>query len=309
VRLKRKGREHWGLCPFHSEKTPSFSVNEEKGFAHCFGCGWHGDAIDWIKERRGMSFTEAVEYLAIRAGLRPDREGRARPKAKPIARPKAKPIARPAREDLDREKEDKIAWARKVWSECRPAPGTLVETYLWSRNIDTARLPLGVPPTIRFHPSLRHADTGLSFPTMVAAVQNGGGRLTGIHRTFLKPEGDGKALVTGPKKMAGVVWGGAIRLCSAAATLGIAEGIETALSVTKAARLPVWVAGSLGNMAAIDLPPVVKDLVLCVDADGDQEALAKTIEKARAFHAARGRRVRIARPPAGMDFNDMLRGA
>ena len=61
-------------------------------------------------------------------------------------------------------------------------------------------------------------------------------------------------------------------------------------------------------MAAIDLPPVVKDLVLCVDADGDQEALAKTIEKARAFHAARGRRVLIARPPAGMDFNDMLRG-
>jgi DNA primase len=300
VQLKRKGREHWGCCPFHSEKTPSFSVNEEKGFAHCFGCGWHGDAIDWIKERHGMSFTEAVEDLAIRAGLQPDREGR--------TRPKAKPIARPAQEDLDREKEDKIAWARKVWSECQPSPGTLVETYLRSRNIDTARLPLGVPPTIRFHPSLRHADTGVSFPTMVAAVQNGQGRLTGIHRTFLKPDGDGKALVTSPKKMAGVVWGGAIRLCPAAATLGIAEGIETALSVTKAAHLPVWVAGSLGNMAALDLPPVVKDLVLCVDADGDQDALAKTIEKAQSFHAARGCRVRIARPPAGMDFNDMLRG-
>ena len=51
VQFKRKGCKHWGCCPFHSKKTPSFLVNEEKGFAHCFGCGWHGDAIDWIKER------------------------------------------------------------------------------------------------------------------------------------------------------------------------------------------------------------------------------------------------------------------
>lgn len=298
VALKRRGREHWGCCPFHSEKTPSFSVNEDKGFAHCFGCGWHGDAIDWVRERTGMSFTEAVEDLAVRAGLQPDREGRTRPKARPIARPK--------REDLNREKEDKIAWARKVWGECKPAAGTLVETYLRARGIEPSRLAGGVPPTIRFHPGLRHADTGLTFPAMVAAVQDGERRLTGIHRTFLAPDGAGKALVTSAKKMAGVVWGGAIRLCPAQSTLGVAEGIETALSVALASGLPMWVAGSLGNMAALSLPPVVKDLVLCVDADGDQDALAKTLDKAQAFHAARGRRVRVARPPAGQDFNDML---
>jgi len=48
VRLQRKGREHLGLCPFHKEKTPSFTVNEEKGFYHCFGCGAHGSVFDFI---------------------------------------------------------------------------------------------------------------------------------------------------------------------------------------------------------------------------------------------------------------------
>lgn len=297
VALKRRGREFWGCCPFHSEKTPSFSVNEDKGFAHCFGCGWHGDAIDWVRERFGMSFTEAVEDLAVRAGMQPDAQGRTRPKAKPIARPK--------REDIDREKEDRIAWARGVWAESRPAAGTLVETYLRARGIEVEALG-GVPPTLRFHPGLRHSDTGLVFPAMVAAVQDGQRRVSGIHRTFLLPDGSGKARVSSPKKMAGAVWGGAIRLCPAAPKLGVAEGIETALSVMLATGLPVWAAGSLGNMAALDLPPVVKDLVLCVDADGDQGALEKTLAKAVGFHAGHGRRVRVARPTPGMDFNDML---
>ena len=50
VKLVRKGREFMGLCPFHSEKSPSFSVNEQKGFYHCFGCGAHGDAIKFVCE-------------------------------------------------------------------------------------------------------------------------------------------------------------------------------------------------------------------------------------------------------------------
>jgi len=298
VALKRKGREFWGCCPFHAEKTPSFSVSEEKGFAHCFGCSWHGDAIDWIKDRGGLTFVEAVEELAVRAGLQPDHAGR--------VRPKAKPIARPLQQDLKQEKQNRIQWARRVWSECRPASGTLIDKYLSSRGIDVARLPGGIPPSIRFHPGLRHADTGLMFPAMVAAVQDGKRKMCGIHRTFLQHDGSGKALVASAKKMAGVVWGGGVRLCHAASTLGVAEGIETALSVRMVTGLPVWVAGSLGNMAAIELPPVVKDLILCVDGDGDQAALEKNLEKAFSFHAARGCQVRVARPPTGMDFNDML---
>ncbi len=69
VRLVRKGREHSGLCPFHNEKTPSFTVNDEKAFYHCFGCGQHGDVITFVMETEGLSFPEAVERLASQAGL------------------------------------------------------------------------------------------------------------------------------------------------------------------------------------------------------------------------------------------------
>jgi DNA primase len=69
VRLTRKGREHLGLCPFHNEKTPSFTVNDDKAFYHCFGCGQHGDVISFAMETEGLSFPEAIERLAAQAGL------------------------------------------------------------------------------------------------------------------------------------------------------------------------------------------------------------------------------------------------
>lgn len=69
IKLTKKGREHMGLCPFHKEKTPSFTVNEEKGFFHCFGCQEHGSAIDFVMKVDGLSFPEAVERLAGEVGL------------------------------------------------------------------------------------------------------------------------------------------------------------------------------------------------------------------------------------------------
>ena len=69
VKLTSKGREHTGLCPFHNEKTPSFTVNEDKGFYHCFGCGAHGDIIKFVMDTDKMPFVEAVEYLANLAGI------------------------------------------------------------------------------------------------------------------------------------------------------------------------------------------------------------------------------------------------
>ena len=69
VKLTRKGNRFTGLCPFHSEKTPSFSVVDDQGFYHCFGCGVHGDAISFLRETDGLDFMEAVERLASMAGL------------------------------------------------------------------------------------------------------------------------------------------------------------------------------------------------------------------------------------------------
>lgn len=79
VKLQKRGRDFVGLCPFHNEKTPSFTVNEEKGFFHCFGCGAHGDAMTFVMRAEGASFPEAVERLANEAGLavpQPDPEAR-----------------------------------------------------------------------------------------------------------------------------------------------------------------------------------------------------------------------------------------
>jgi DNA primase len=69
VQLTKKGREYHGLCPFHNEKTPSFTVNEDKGFYHCFGCGEHGSVFDFVMKTDNMSFPEAVKKLADDAGI------------------------------------------------------------------------------------------------------------------------------------------------------------------------------------------------------------------------------------------------
>ena len=74
VKLVRRGRELTGLCPFHQEKTPSFTVSDQKGFFHCFGCGAHGDVIGFVMRAEGLSFPEAVERLASDAGLELPRE-------------------------------------------------------------------------------------------------------------------------------------------------------------------------------------------------------------------------------------------
>ena len=70
VRLQKKGGSHWGLCPFHSERTPSFSVNGDKQIYHCFGCGAGGNVYTFLMNYENYSFPEAVRALAERAGVR-----------------------------------------------------------------------------------------------------------------------------------------------------------------------------------------------------------------------------------------------
>ena len=84
VKLVRRGRESTGLCPFHNEKTPSFTVNDQKGFYHCFGCGAHGSVIDFVMNTQGMTFPEAVETLAGEVGME---------------------VPKPSREEVERQKE------------------------------------------------------------------------------------------------------------------------------------------------------------------------------------------------------------
>ena len=87
VPLKKAGREFKACCPFHNEKTPSFTVSQVKQFYHCFGCGAHGSAISFLMEFEHMEFVEAVEELAHLAGLEVPREATAEAAAQDATRP------------------------------------------------------------------------------------------------------------------------------------------------------------------------------------------------------------------------------
>ncbi|MCX7123270.1 MAG: CHC2 zinc finger domain-containing protein, partial [Gammaproteobacteria bacterium] len=75
VPIKKKGANYHGLCPFHNEKTPSFTVSAPKQFYHCFGCGAHGNAIGFVMDLDRLNFVEAIEELARQLGLEVPREG------------------------------------------------------------------------------------------------------------------------------------------------------------------------------------------------------------------------------------------
>lgn len=290
VKLQRRGVEYAGLCPFHKETTPSFTVRPDKGFYHCFGCGAHGDAIGFLMRHRRMSFSEAMQFLTGRSAV-------------DFRRPPVSPVEDAERSAAEEKKRlAKIEKARKIWHESQIALGTLVEKYLQSRGIT-----LPPPVTLRFHPSLYHAPSNREYPAMIAAVQNAQNEVKGIHRTFIKPDGSGKAPVESAKMMLGDCYGGHVRFARAGDVLAVAEGIETALSVIQVRPdLPVWASMTLGNLGA-PIPETVKRLIILADADNkDQAAAEKSMRLSASKLAIKGRDVRWCFPPAGMDFNDLL---
>ena len=140
---------------------------------------------------------------------------------------------------------------------------------------------------------------------MVAAVQDCAGRLAGVHRTYLRPDGCGKANVDPVKKMLGACHGGAVRLSPVGTRLAVCEGIETGLSVLEARPdLAIWCSLSAANLDQLRLPAVVEEVVLV--ADGDPVGLAAAYRAARRYGAT-GRRVRLVELPRRMDANDVLR--
>jgi hypothetical protein len=126
-----------------------------------------------------------------------------------------------------------------------------------------------------------------------------------IHRTFLASDGAGKAPVDPEKMMLGPCRGGAVRLGLESAVLMVGEGIETCLAAMQASGHPAWAALSTAGLMALDLPQSVRDVIVLADGDEAGKAAARG---AALRWKREGRRVRIAYPPQGMDFNDMLMG-
>lgn len=263
-------------CPAHDDRNPSLSIREGadgRTLLYCFvGCDY-------------ASIADAL-------GLR---------RARPAEREK---LSRPRSTDSEHEGR-KLAAAARIWHEATPAGGTLTERYIRERGIGIA-----IPDTLRFHPMCPH-PSGAKLPAVVAAVARVGMEFRGIHRIFLRADGLGKAGIEPSKASLGPVGGAMVPLTEFTETLAIGEGIETTLSVMAALSgdssfeaCSFAAALSTSGMRALEIPDVVRELIILADHDEPGERAAQALAQ-KALRE--GRRVRIAIPGReGADFNDEL---
>jgi hypothetical protein len=276
---RRVGTGWLARCPAHDDRQPSLAIAEAKNgklLVRCHaGCGQR----EVIAALRARGVWDVGEQRPISFLPKPDRRSPPEPYGDVVRRADA---------------------ALAVWRASRSAEGTPAETYLRSRG-----LTIPVPPSIRFHAGLRHPSETV-WPAMVALVTRGvDGKPVGIHRTFLGGDGSGKAPVEPAKMMLGPCRGGAVRLGAPSRLLMVGEGIETCLAAMQATGNPAWAALSTSGLRALDLPKDVREVIVLADGDEAGEAAARNC----ALRWRRqGRRVRIARPPQGQDFNDLLMG-
>jgi putative DNA primase/helicase len=203
------------------------------------------------------------------------------------------------------DRESRIRIARRIWEGAKDARGTPVERYLRSR-----RITIPAPPSLRWAPGCRH-PSGNFLPAMVAKIVNIDGELIGLHRTFLRPDGSGKADIEPQKAMLGRAAVGTVRLHEPrpGTPLVIAEGVESAMAAAELMGWPAWAALSAGGMERLILPPTAREIVIAVDRDrkGTGEAAAR---RAATRWVREGRPVRLVIPDRiGADANDLLREA
>jgi hypothetical protein len=228
--------------------------------------GEHGDLLDVIRESCGLiDFKDvADEARSFLAMPRPEPE----PEQKP--RPASAPAGSPES-------------ARRLFAMSQPISGTRVETYLRKRGI-TALQGTGA---LRFHPHCyyrpdKHSPTE-TWPAMIASVTNLDSRVTGVHRTWLAPDGSGKAPVDTPRRAMGDLLGNAVRFDIACDVMAAGEGIETMLSLRVVLpHLPVVAALSAAHLGQLLFPATLRRLYIAPDDDpaGDG-ATQSLIERAR----------------------------
>lgn len=274
VKLTRAGNELKGCCPFHADRSPSFTIFAGGERYHCFGCGANGDVLDYVQRAEGVTLMEALERL--NEGLIP------------IV---AAPVVQKGGD------EDRSAEALAIWKAAEPATGTLAETYLRTRGLH-----LAIPPSIRFA-RLRYGKRGEVFPTLIAAVSSASGRIEGIQRTYLNQAGTGKAPVPKAKLSLGRVSGGAIRLADIAPTLIVTEGLEDGATLLQEIGRPVWVAAGASMLPSMQFPAAVRSIAIGGDND---EAGRSAAQKAADAFRCRGLVTRTFFPVTAKDFNAEL---
>lgn len=282
TKLRRSGGELKGLCPLHDERTPSFQVNERRGLFHCFACRRGGDVIALVQQVSGRSFIEACEWLVG---------------SEWNASPREIETIEHARE----KRQLAIDRAKQEWRYGVGIGGTPTEDYLASRGIVG-----NVPGCIRFGWTPRYwrddGTEGPRMPTMISAAQDHDGRVNGIQRLYL--DGSGRKCSRGsPRLCLGQIRGSALRLGPVQPRILLASGVEDALSLTRMfVGATVWAAFGDANLPHVSLPDIVRDVVLCGDADEPGRA---AVDAARTAYEARGIVVEDLVPRGGCkDFNE-----
>lgn len=287
--LKKRGRELSGLCPFHTEHTPSFEVNDAKGTYYCHGCGKGGDAITILTSLGGLSFMQALESLAGSDFPEVSDEVRATRRAKDA-----------------QDQAQRVGYARSVWSRGTQTPGTLVEVYARSRGVM-----IDLPPTVRFVQAPRWVnyetgETGPDFPAACCALQDHDGAITGIQLIFLAPDGRGKWQGQGKAKLTfGSLVGSALRLGPTADHIIVCEGPEDGWSLLQ--QIPeksIWVSCGTAMLSRIRFPDMVTTVTLAGD---NGNAGRKAVDEATAAYLDLGLRVQEIFPdPQFKDWNAEL---
>jgi hypothetical protein len=265
-------------CPFHADSTPSLKIYDDH--YHCFGCGAHGDRVDWLMAVDGLDRAGAVRLIK-------DWDGPVTP-------------MRPSAND------DAIKRARALclWEEGRPIAGTLAARYLTStRGIDLDALPTTIDDVLRFHPRCPFG-AGTYHPCLLALMRNATTDApTGIHRVALTPDA---------RKIDRFALGqmGAVKLWPAKTQLVVGEGIETVLAAATripyrdAPLQPAWSLISAGPLERLPVLPGVERLIILVDHDIAGKDAARIC--ADRWQRAGRTVVRLTPKRAGADFNDLV---
>ena len=268
---KWSGTKGMACCPAHEDRTPSLGVTlgRKAILFHCFA-GCDQQSVLSALAREGFEVARFFSGSSAEDQLEPTR------------------VRKPS------------AAALRIWREAEPLGGSPAKAYLESRGI------LAASSALRFHPRTPLGPKGRTrfLPAMIAAVSLDEGPIA-IHRTFLSVEGSTKAAFEKPKRALGSLGEAAVRLFApVSGKLGLAEGIESALSAYALTGIPVW--ATLGNerFGLVSIPESVTELHLFVDHDAGGELAAS---RGLGAYAQEGRTIQVRKPhPSDTDWNDEL---
>ena len=280
VALKRAGREFKGLSPFKTEKTPSFTVVPEKGFYHCFASGEHGNVIDFVMKIEGLSFPEAVEKLAARAGLDMPESGHGgRVQADTISPALPAPAA-------PKPRADNKPFATRIWNTAQTGESVPMRRMLVIRGLWPPGRPL--PPVMRWLDREHAARAGIRLngwpEAAVGAIVYAfvyGREPVAIQIETLDAAGERHAWAdTGAKrKSLGPASGASFRLQGRGRVLHVLESPSSALALNTWTLAPAWCSAGASTLPALaaDLSRTgAAHIILDVDNDpaGRKHALA-----------------------------------